>query len=110
MIIQFILSLILLAAFSVTWRRAKQDAIRRSEAVMWSAIWIVAAIVIWQPGVTTVIANFVGIGRGADLVLYASVIALLILVFQLHVAHDRLERKLTELVRQQALRDLPPRS
>src|SRR5574337_1291483 len=105
MIIQFLLSLILLAALTMTWRRAKQSAIRRGEAVVWTLIWIGAGLVIWQPDVTTQLAHLVGIGRGADLVLYASIIALLLMVFQLHVAHDRLERKLTELVRREALKD-----
>lgn len=106
MLIQFLLSLVLLIAFAMTWKRARQNAVTRNEAIFWSVIWIIAAVVIWEPDFSTKVAHFVGIGRGADLILYASVIALLIMVFQLHVAHDRLERKLTELVRQQALRDL----
>jgi hypothetical protein len=103
MLIQFLLSFILLGAFWLTWRRARQKAIRRIEALGWSAVWIVAAIVIWRPEVTSTVARLVGVGRGADLVLYASIIALLLLVFNLHVAHDRLERTLTELIRREAL-------
>jgi hypothetical protein len=106
MIIQFLLMLALVAAFYMTWRRAKQEAVRRWEAVLWSLVWVGATIVVWRPGVSTLIANWVGIGRGSDLVLYAAVIVLLVLVFQLHVAHVALQRQLTELVRKEALRDL----
>ena len=106
MLIQFILSLVLLMALALTWRRRRQDAIRPLEAWLWSAVWIGAGIVIWRPEATNIVANFVGIGRGADLVLYAAIIVLLLLVFQLHVAHARLERQLTELVRRDALREL----
>ena len=106
MLIQIILSLILLGALWLTWRRARQRAIRRGEALVWSALWIVGGVVIWRPEVTSRIAHFVGVGRGVDLVVYATIIILLILVFQLHVAHTRLERELTELVRRDALRDL----
>jgi len=105
MLIQFLLSVILLVALLVTWRRAKQNAIRRIEALGWSVVWIGTTVVIWKPNATTVIANMLGIGRGVDFVLYAAVIVLLFLVFHLHVAHDKLERQLTELVRQQALKD-----
>lgn len=105
MLIQFILLLILLGAMWVTRRRMKQKAIRPIEAYLWSLVWIGAAVVILQPNITTQLAHFVGIGRGSDLVLYGAVIVLLLLVFHLHVAHDRLERQLTELVRQQALRE-----
>ncbi len=105
MIIQFLLSLVLLAAFAMTWRRAGQNAIRRGEAFLWALVWIGAGVVVWRPGVSTALANWVGIGRGSDLILYAAVIILLVLVFQLHVAHERLERQLTELVRAQALKE-----
>ncbi|MDO8618206.1 MAG: DUF2304 domain-containing protein [Candidatus Uhrbacteria bacterium] len=106
MIIQFILSIVLLGALFMTWRRAHQQAIRSFEAWLWSLVWMGAGVIIWRPEVTNVVANFVGIGRGADLIVYAAVIVLLILVFHLHVAHDRLERQLTELVRRDALKEV----
>ena len=106
MIIQFLLSLILLAAVAMTVRRVKQDAMRWREAFAWILLWVGIGVVIWRPDTTTVVARLVGIGRGADLVLYAAVIGLLIMVFQLHVAHERLERQLTELVRKKALEGL----
>lgn len=105
MFIQLILSLILFFALIITWRRARQNAIRRIEAFAWSLVWGGTAAVVWYPNMTTRIAHAVGVGRGADLMLYGAVIVLLLLVFHLHVAHDRLERQLTELIREQALRD-----
>jgi hypothetical protein len=62
----------------------------------------------WRPEVSTIVANRLGVGRGADAIFYASIAVLLVMVFNLHVAHERLERKLTELVRREALRDVPP--
>ncbi|MSR85585.1 DUF2304 family protein, partial [Candidatus Uhrbacteria bacterium] len=61
MLIQFILSLILLLALWLTWRRVKQGAIRRVEAIVWSLVWIGGAIVIWHPEVATTIAQLVGV-------------------------------------------------
>lgn len=106
-LIQFLLSLVLLAAIGVTWRRVRQNAIRRTEGSFWSVVWLAIGVVVWWPGITNRIANAVGVGRGADLMLYGAVIALLLLVFQLHIAHDKLERQLTDLVRRDALRDVP---
>ena len=105
MIIQFGLTIILVGACLMTWRRLRQRAIRPGEASIWSVLWILAMIVVWRPDTSTRIAQWVGIGRGADLILYLSVILLLILVFQLHVAHVRLERTLTEFIRRQALQE-----
>lgn len=106
MLIQFLLSFVLIAGLAMTWRRARQEAIRRWEAVIWSAVWIGAGVAIWRPEATSLVAHWLGIGRGADAILYASIVVLLILVFNLHVAHHRLEQKLTDLVRAQALRDV----
>jgi hypothetical protein len=41
-----------------------------------------------------------------DLVVYASVAGLFFLVFKLFIQHERLERKLTDMVRRDALRDM----
>ncbi len=103
--IQFLLLLVLFLAALLTWRRFRQHAIGLIEAFAWTLVWGIAAIFVIRPDTTTRLAHLVGVGRGADLVLYASVIALLILVFQLHVAHQRLERSLTELIRAQALKE-----
>ena len=103
--IQLLLLLVLLLAMFMTWRRLKQKAIRPVEAYVWSLVWLGAAVVVVQPDITSRVAQFVGVGRGADLVVYTAVIVLLILVFRLHVAHAALERTLTDLVRREALRD-----
>ncbi len=103
MLIRLLLWVVLAIAFVVTWRRQRQGAIRLFEGLAWSTVWIAAAIVVARPEVTTSLAQFLGVGRGADLILYAAIITLLILVFQLHIAHHKLERQLTQLVRQQAL-------
>lgn len=105
MIIQFGLTAILVGACLMTWKRLRQRAIRPIEAFIWLLLWILAMIVVWRPDTSTRIAQWVGIGRGADLVLYLSVVLLLILVFQLHVAHVRLERTLTDFIRRQALQE-----
>jgi hypothetical protein len=107
MLIQFILLLVLISAFGVTWKRARQSVISMREAVMWSMLWIAAAVVILLPNTTTVIANLVGVGRGVDLVVYAAVTLLFVLVFKAFLSLDRLERTLTDMVRKDALKDVP---
>lgn len=103
MLIRFILWGILAIVLLMTWRRQRQGAVRVWEAIAWSTVWVAAAIVVARPEATSEVAQFLGVGRGADLILYAAMITLLVLVFQLHIAHHRLERQLTELVRKQAL-------
>ncbi len=108
MIIQFILSLVIVLAIVFTIRRKRQHAIGWRESVVWVLLWLGIGVVIWRPDMTTSVAHLVGIGRGADLVLYAAIIAMLLMVFHLHVAHEQLERKLTLLVRAEAMKNLSP--
>jgi hypothetical protein len=78
--------------------------------VPWHWLWSIGVVgglvVIWYPDTASFIANVVGIGRGADLVVYLGIVLLFVLVFQLHVSHVRLERQLTKIVREEALKDL----
>lgn len=105
--IQIVLLFAIAAAFFMTWNRARERVIRSGEAVLWSGIWIAAALVVLSPSVASRLADVVGVGRGADLVVYVSIIALFALSFRSFVNHVRIERQITELVRRDALRGLP---
>ena len=62
-----------------------------------------AMFLVWDPAVTTVVANALGIGRGADLVMY---FFLVFVVFQLVLLHVKLRTQmtlLTELARRVAI-------
>ncbi len=107
MFIQFLLVAAILVGIILTLRRAQQGAIRRIEAIGWTVLWALALVIVLRPQTSSAIAHLVGVGRGSDLALYVSVLALFFLVFHLHVLHDRSERTLTELIRREALRQLP---
>lgn len=102
--IQFLLIVVLLSAIAVTWKRLREKVISFKETMLWTLVWCAAMIVILLPDTTSIVARWVGVGRGADLVLYASVIALFLFVFKLYVSLDHVDHKLTELVRREALR------
>jgi hypothetical protein len=101
--LQWILIVVAILAIVFIWRRVKQEAIRRIEGVLWTLVWAAVIVVVFQPSFSTRIANIFGVGRGADFVLIVAVAVLFLMVFQLYVAHQRLERSLTEFVRRQAL-------
>ena len=107
MLIQIVLIVVLLGALYVTWKRMRQGVITFIEALLWSVLWLAAGLAILLPQTATLVANFFGVGRGADFVIYGSVVTLFVLVFKIFISLDRLEKKLTEMVRRDALRDLP---
>jgi hypothetical protein len=68
-------------------------------------LWLGAATVIAFPDSTMVAARLFGIGRGADLVLYVSIILILYLLFRVYVRLEQLDREITQIVRAVALRE-----
>ncbi len=91
----------------MTWRRVRQRVISIREGMAWSILWITAGVVIASPQISTRVANFFGVGRGSDFVVYGSVILLFVLVFKIFILLESLERKLTEMIRRDALKNLP---
>ena len=75
------------------------------ESLTWALVWLTAAVAIIWPGVTKMIANALGIGRGADLVLYCAVVVMMVGFLMVYVRLRRIRRELTLLVRHLAIRD-----
>jgi len=77
----------------------------RSDVIVWASIWTGVAFVALLPSVATRFANFVGVGRGSDLVLYLAAAVLFYAVFRIFARIHALEKILTNLVRKQALKN-----
>jgi small membrane protein len=73
--------------------------------VLRCAAWVGAAVAITIPNIVQKVAEALGIGRGADVVLYLFVLAFLWSSFFFYSRCLRLEREITELTRHIAIRD-----
>ena len=60
-------------------------------------------IAVWFPQLTTKLAEIVGVGRGADLLLYAFVSISLMVIFVIHLRLRAVDRSLTIIARTIAL-------
>jgi hypothetical protein len=73
-----------------------------------------AAVAIIFPDVTQSAADLVGVGRGADLVTYLSIVAVMFVLLHYYTKFVELQRQLTEVTRELAIlraeveRDKPP--
>lgn len=106
MIVFQVLGLTLLAALAaVTVGAAVRGKLRRRSAAFWLLVWTAAAAAIAVPKLTMIVAHALGIGRGADLVLYCTILAILVGFFFLFARLRRLEEDLTRLVRHLAIRE-----
>lgn len=98
-----------LAVIALVLYASARRRIGRRAAAAWTLLWAAAAVAIAQPQLTVVLAQALGIERGADLIFYLAILAMLIGFFLVYVRLRRLEHDLTVLVRQLAIdRREPP--
>ena len=86
-----------------TIRAAARGGVRKRIAAFWLCVWLGAGTAAVWPRATVVIARELGIGRGADLVLYCTAFGMLVGFFYIYVRFRRMDRALTVLVRQLAI-------
>jgi hypothetical protein len=100
MIIQVLLTLGLVAL--IAWAYA-QRARSRVIPVAMTTIGVVGLYFVWLPDHANDLAHLVGVGRGADLVLYCWILISLIVALNLHIVARSNLRLITELARHIAL-------
>ena len=96
-----VVALLLIVTLTATFRGWAT----RREGLVWTLVWLATGVAIAWPGVTKKVANALGIGRGADLVLYSAVVVMLVGVLMVYVRLRRIQRELTLIVRHIAIRD-----
>ena len=84
--------------FFIRWKKRVLD-------ILLLAFLILAAVVfvVW-PDLTQNLAKFLGVGRGADLVFYISILIFWFVVLKLYSRVRSLEQKLTETIRKNAIK------
>ena len=76
----------------------------RSTLVMWLAVWLLRLLAACWPEGTTTLASWLGIRRGADLLLYCTALGSILGFFMMYLRLRRVRRDLTVLTRQIAIR------
>ena len=105
-VMQILIALFALFAITRVVVRARARDIPTVWAIIWTLVWLGAVVVSVLPQTTDLLAARVGIGRGADLLVYISILALFYLVFRLVVKIESMQQETTKLVRSIALKDL----
>lgn len=84
----------------------RRRSVGRGPTILWTSLFTAASIAILYPDLTIVVANFLGIQRGADLVLYLSVLGMFFGFFLVYTRLRRLESHITSITRELALRSV----
>jgi transaldolase len=107
---QWITISLLLAVVVMTGIAITRARLTRRAGLAWLALWFAALIAIAFPKLAIRAAHVLGIGRGADLVLYVSILFTFIGFFLLYLRYRRVTEQLTSIVRHIAISDaLAPR-
>ena len=94
---------LLVALIAVTAAAALRRRMAWGPALFWIALWVAGGIAIADPQITVVVARFLGIDRGADLVFYCGILAMFAGFFFTYVMLRRIDGNITRLVRQIAI-------
>lgn len=100
-----LLAFFLFAALKAVWRYRSGD-IGGAGLAYWLLFWAAAAVIVSWPDATFYFAGKLGIGRGADLVVYLALALLFFLIFRLMVSVERQKKEITELTRMNALKHI----
>lgn len=76
---------------------------RLLDIVLLTLLVMCALVFIIWPSVTNTLANWLGVGRGADLVFYVSILLFWFVALKLYARVRKLEQMLTQIIRQDAL-------
>lgn len=100
MIAQIFFSLLLCTVFLYAWIEYRRSPV---VAVLSSVVALAGLYFVWVPSHSTWLAEFVGIGRGVDLILYTWVSISLIVILNLHLKLRTQLELITVLARKIAL-------
>ena len=83
--------------FFIRWKKRVLDILLLAFLILSAVVFVV-----W-PDLTQNLAKFLGVGRGADLVFYISILIFWFVVLKLYSRVRSLEQKLTETIRKNAI-------
>jgi small membrane protein len=106
MIAQIMLSLLLCSVLVYAWAEYRRSPV---VAVMSFVVTLAGLYFVWVPSHSTSLAEFVGVGRGVDLILYTWVSISLIVLLNLHLKLRAQLELITALARSIALANVGPR-
>ncbi len=67
--------------------------------LLWLIFWIAVGVIVVLPQTTQLVADWLGVGRGVDVVIYISILVLFYIVFRIFARIEKIERDITYLVK-----------
>lgn len=103
---QLFFALFIIFAVWGVWEKRREGLLSLRGTTFWILFWLLAGAVVAYPKSASMLAERLGIGRGADLIIYTSIAVLFYIVFRLHVKLEMVNRDVTKAVRKQAIDEI----
>lgn len=103
--LQIFITFLVILIWIKIFKQWQQNKVGLVSFLIWLVLWLAILLVFWQPDITTYLANFLGIGRGADLIVYLSIILIFYLIFKIFIRLDKTDKLITKLVREDAIKN-----
>lgn len=107
--LQIIITLFVLAILFKLFKQKQKNKISLLSFIIWFLLWLAVLVVFWEPDTTTYLANVLGIGRGADLVVYVSIIIIFYMLFRIFVRLNKMDSEITKAIREDAIKNVEKR-
>lgn len=85
--------------------RLRNKQIRVTNFLIWLFFWLIAITIVIYPESTNYLARLLGVGRGADVVVYFSLAAIFYFIFYFTVRLHIIDTKIAKIVRNISLRE-----
>ena len=99
MLYQILVIIISIIAILLVFDRYHKKRTSLQTFVLWVVLWFLLAIFAIIPESSGFLADFIGLGRGLDLILIFGIIGAFYLIFRLYLKIEKLDQDITELVR-----------
>lgn len=103
---QIFLAIFLFFALSRVVLRFRGGEISLKSFFFWILLFGSAIITVLWPGITGGLAETLGVGRGADVVLYTSIVLIFYLIFRIYVYIQDLRHEISNLTKKLAIKEL----
>ena len=103
---QIVLTLFVIYFIWRVFSKKNKGVLKIYELLGWLVIWLIVLVALWWPGTLSLVALWLGIGRGVDLAIYVALVMQFFLIFRLFVKADRQQQEVTILTRNIAINDV----
>lgn len=100
---QLLASLFIVIAVYRILTRYRQELVPKSEILVWLVLWLIVSVAIWWPRGTDIVAGWLGVTRGVDVIVTASLAIIFYLLFVVFSHVHRMQQQITQLVRKLAI-------